>query len=424
MPYNLTYRSDKESALTYDELDDNFRYFAEAIQNTEGYVHPTGDGNLHVPATSTSNNGKVLTAGTTAGSLSWTTPASTYTLPTASSSVLGGIKVGTNLTISNGVLSTTANYYVHPNHSGDDFSVDTGALTGATVVSDIDINVTTDTLGHVTDANGSVTTRTLTLGNLGYTGATNANYYVHPNHSGDDFSVDTGALTGATVVSDIDINVTTDTLGHVTDANGSVTTRTLTLANLGYTGASNANYYVHPNVPGNLHLPSGGASGQRLLWSGSGQATWANDYVHPTGPGHNHIPLGGSSNQYLKYSSYGVATWATITATGNFVPSNSSSSIYPYTLTAADFIISSDRRLKSNIKNLEMGVLHLLSEINPVTYDDGDIGFIAQDFEDRVPELVSSDDDGYLALKYSKITALLWKQNQELLKRIEVLENR
>ena len=37
-------------------------------------AHPTGDGNLHVPATSTTNNGKVLTAGATAGSLSWTTP--------------------------------------------------------------------------------------------------------------------------------------------------------------------------------------------------------------------------------------------------------------------------------------------------------------------------------------------------------------
>jgi len=35
------------------------------------YVHPTGDGNLHVPATGTTNNGKVLTAGATAGSLSW-----------------------------------------------------------------------------------------------------------------------------------------------------------------------------------------------------------------------------------------------------------------------------------------------------------------------------------------------------------------
>jgi len=36
------------------------------------YTHPSGDGNLHVIATSTSNNGKVLTAGSTAGSLSWT----------------------------------------------------------------------------------------------------------------------------------------------------------------------------------------------------------------------------------------------------------------------------------------------------------------------------------------------------------------
>jgi len=38
------------------------------------YAHPTGDGNLHVPATSTTNNGKVLTAGATAGSVAWVTP--------------------------------------------------------------------------------------------------------------------------------------------------------------------------------------------------------------------------------------------------------------------------------------------------------------------------------------------------------------
>jgi hypothetical protein len=39
---------------------------------TTRYTHPTGDGNLHVPATGTTNSGKVLTAGATAGSLSWT----------------------------------------------------------------------------------------------------------------------------------------------------------------------------------------------------------------------------------------------------------------------------------------------------------------------------------------------------------------
>lgn len=38
------------------------------------YTHPTTDGSLHVPATSTTNNGKVLTAGASAGSFSWQTP--------------------------------------------------------------------------------------------------------------------------------------------------------------------------------------------------------------------------------------------------------------------------------------------------------------------------------------------------------------
>lgn len=35
------------------------------------YVHPTTDGSLHVPATSTTNNGKFLKAGATAGSIAW-----------------------------------------------------------------------------------------------------------------------------------------------------------------------------------------------------------------------------------------------------------------------------------------------------------------------------------------------------------------
>lgn len=38
---------------------------------TKAYTHPTGDGNMHVPATGTTNNGKVLKAGATAGSATW-----------------------------------------------------------------------------------------------------------------------------------------------------------------------------------------------------------------------------------------------------------------------------------------------------------------------------------------------------------------
>lgn len=43
--------------------------------NANNYAHPTGDGNQHVPATGTINNGKVLKAGSTAGSAAWGTMA-------------------------------------------------------------------------------------------------------------------------------------------------------------------------------------------------------------------------------------------------------------------------------------------------------------------------------------------------------------
>ena len=70
--------------------------------------------------------------------------------------------------------NNTDTVYTHPTHPGDDISIDTTALTGATVISDLDLNITTDTLGHVTDANATVATRTLTLANLGFTGDTDA----------------------------------------------------------------------------------------------------------------------------------------------------------------------------------------------------------------------------------------------------------
>ncbi len=151
--------------------------------------------------------------------------------------------------------------YSHPTYSGDDFSVDSGALSGATVVSDIDINVSTDTNGHVTDANGVVSTRNLTLANLGYTGAPNANYltlgstsstayrgdrgttaynhsqvahapsnanyftYTHPNLGAGSLN-----LTGAAVLSNLVVNVN----GHVT----SMGVRNLTAANIGAVSAT------------------------------------------------------------------------------------------------------------------------------------------------------------------------------------------
>ena len=44
------------------------------VSDLTHYTHPATDGNLHVPANSTTNSGKVLTAGATAGLYTWETP--------------------------------------------------------------------------------------------------------------------------------------------------------------------------------------------------------------------------------------------------------------------------------------------------------------------------------------------------------------
>ena len=285
---------------------------AAASSHTHTYSSITGKPTTFAPT--------IGTTSTTAMAGNTSIP-SAYSLPLSASGTRGGVKIGYSENGKNYPveLSSEKMYvnvpwtdnntvYTHPTFNGDDFSVDTGALTGAVVVSDIDINVTTDTNGHVTDANGSVSTRTLTLANLGYTGATNANnftythpttagnkhvptggaagqflkysssgtavwatpsyiantdtVYTHPtNLAGDDIDIDTGALTGATVISDLDLNITTNTAGHVTDANATVSTRNLTLANLGY------------SVPTTVSGSSGSCTGNAATATAAGTVT-------------------------------------------------------------------------------------------------------------------------------------------------------
>ena len=81
---------------------------------------------------------------------------------------------------------------------------------------------------------------------------------------------------------------------------------------------------------------------------------------------------------------------------------------------------SSDKRLKKNIENLE-GTLAKVMQLRGVRYQLKDsnnnevkIGFIAQELEVLFPEFVSTNNDGYKSVTYSKMGAVLLEAIKEL----------
>lgn len=96
------------------------------------------------------------------------------------------------------------------------------------------------------------------------------------------------------------------------------------------------------------------------------------------------------------------------------------------TITAANYSCSSDERYKKNINPLE-GALQKIKALNGVSYnwkkeefknkgfnDKTDIGFLAQNVETVLPELVYTDKKGYKSVNYQKVTAVLVEAVKEL----------
>ena len=421
----------------------------------------------------------------------------------------------------------TVNYTLPTNLAGDDINIDTGALTGATVISDLDFNITTNTSGLVTDANGTVATRTLTatnlglgsgdspqftnltvtgdltvsgtttsinstnlnvtdklievnrggstaasadgggiyisganesitwdngnsrfnisddahiVGNISVTGtvdgrdvatdgtkldgiATNANNYSHPTFDGDDISIDTGALTGATVISDLDFNITTDSNGHVTDANGTVATRTISKSDIGLGSVENTALSTYTG--------NGGALDNQYITNG---ANYISSFDITTQ----------TDSKYLRSN-------ATDTATGVITFSNSTASTSKTTgavivtggvgvsgaLNVGGDVVayaSSDERLKDNIE-LISNPIEKVQSLKGVTWNWNEnadelqqslpnVGVIAQDVEKVLPELVTDRDNGFKGVDYAKLTGLLIEAIKDQQKQIDELKSK
>ena len=155
-----------------------------------------------------------------------------------------------------------------------------------------------------------------------------------------------------------------------------------------------------------------------------GVAAGANNYSLPTYPA--------NMNQYVRTTDNvhfeGLMVGQTSGSTANTIRCTGDVVAY----------YSSDKRLKDNIKPIE----NSLDKVNKLTgyefdwndkqevYEGHDIGVIAQEVEEVAPEIVETrEHDGYKAVKYEKLTALLinavnelTEQNKELKSEIENLK--
>jgi hypothetical protein len=137
--------------------------------------------------------------------------------------------------------------------------------------------------------------------------------------------------------------------------------------------------------------------------------------------------LGLGTGSLVQFASFGVGTTASGT-TGEIRATNNITAYF-----------SSDRRLKENIAPIA-SPLHMVSRLNGVRYDwtdayikdhggeDGyfvrkhDIGVIAQEVEEVLPELVAENAEGYKAVRYERLVAVLIEAVKELKKEVDELK--
>ena len=218
--------SNVEGKIIYDTGSNTIKYY-----NGSSWISLTGDTNTFrtvqadgssIGATETLNliGGTNITLSESGGAITINAGASTTVGKTSGSQRSGEIELiaGSNVTITED--GTTGHFTFA--------ATDTQPLTTEAVQDIVGAMFSGNTETRITatyqDGDGTID---LVADNMNYT---------HPTHDGDDISIDTS---GAQVIDTL--VVTTNTLGHVTDA--SATTRNLTLANLGYTGATDANNY-------------------------------------------------------------------------------------------------------------------------------------------------------------------------------------
>ena len=181
------------------------------------YVHPTGDGNHHVPATGTANSGKVLTAGSTAGSEAWQTPSVAW----------GGVS-GAPSSSPSAIDSAVANSHTHANKA----LLDTYNQTNANLADAV-------TKKHAQNTDTGTSSATFAVGSTGVKLKNNGGTELQVRNNADtdfaDLHVKNLTVDGATTVlnstevdiGDNEIMLNSDIANHTANSDGGIAVKRL-----------------------------------------------------------------------------------------------------------------------------------------------------------------------------------------------------
>ena len=159
-----------------------------------------------------------------------------------------------------------------------------------------------------------------------------------------------------------------------------------------------------------------------------------------TSTGESDLYLGNySTANYVRFHTNNADTYFDMNC-GNVLWRQGSGVRFKHDMTAGTFTSSgdiiaygspSDKRLKENVKPIE-SALDKVSKLQGVTFDwkesdsilniKEDIGFIAQDVQKVIPELVRENEDGMLSMRHQGIAPILLEAIKELKAEIEELK--
>lgn len=372
----------------------------------------------------------------------------TYTLPTASASTLGGVKVGSGLSISNGVLST----------SGGDVKIHETTINFGDIITNNRTEMTSSEKNEVLNISNKlyqgyvivVPTTTSGMNMVGgavpvidntpsysflFCGGANYIYIVTAtlDDSGDTWDI---RQISENIIQSGAVRVYCSSSNSIKlESYGA---RNTLYSNSGMTslGKYNANSTVNAGMTRLVSIGTGTSESNRISGLEVGQrdsksyvaiCDKSKDNCHITADGSTGIIEMYNSSNSIRFndSNAAIEVEGAIGFNGEVVFSNtveSSSSISA----AGGFFDTSDARVKANVKEIDASDA---DKVKLVEFDRTDkehhgYGVIAQELEKVYPEMVNTDDEGFKSVNYNELAMVKIKYLEDKVARLEALVGR